>query len=203
MRCISSMPAGMPAGTCPRGKQASCPTQSFTKRIQSLTEKANLCFARSTILISQCNSVCTLSNSVSSSTASLRALHQAAGARQTLAIAVSMSSRYKSFRRRSSRTDRPAECRGQDQAVEVHTLPSTSGGCCWPRSRSARSWCGRYSRGARSRASSGTGRPGRGWGDVITALHFDPDGRLSFTWLRGPDRVAVSERQSIPSAAAQ
>jgi len=40
-------------------------------------------------------------------------------------------------------------------------------------------------------------------GDSITALHFDPDGRLSFTWLRGPDRVAVSERQSIPSAAAQ
>jgi hypothetical protein len=45
--------------------------------------------------------------------------------------------------------------------------------------------------------------PGAWLGDVITALHFDPDGRLSFTWLRGPDRVAVSERQSIPSAAAQ
>ena len=45
--------------------------------------------------------------------------------------------------------------------------------------------------------------PGMWLGDSITALHFDPDGRLSFTWLRGPDRVAVSERQSIPSAAAR
>jgi hypothetical protein len=44
--------------------------------------------------------------------------------------------------------------------------------------------------------------PGGWLGDVITALHFDPDGRLSFTWLRGPDRAAVSERLSIPAAAA-
>jgi len=36
-------------------------------------------------------------------------------------------------------------------------------------------------------------------GDVITALHFDPDGRLSLTWLRGTERVAVSERVSVPS----
>jgi len=36
-------------------------------------------------------------------------------------------------------------------------------------------------------------------GDVITALHFDPDGRLSFTWLRGTDRTPVSERVSVPS----
>jgi hypothetical protein len=45
--------------------------------------------------------------------------------------------------------------------------------------------------------------PGMWLGDSITSLHFDPDGRLSFTWLRGSDRVAVSERQSIPSSAAQ
>ena len=36
-------------------------------------------------------------------------------------------------------------------------------------------------------------------GDVVTALRFDPDGRLAFTWLRGKDRVPVSERVSIPS----
>ena len=36
-------------------------------------------------------------------------------------------------------------------------------------------------------------------GDVIIALHFDPDGRLSLTWLRGAERVAVSERVSVPS----
>ncbi len=36
-------------------------------------------------------------------------------------------------------------------------------------------------------------------GDVITALHFDPDGRLSFTWLRGKERAPVSERVSVPS----
>jgi len=36
-------------------------------------------------------------------------------------------------------------------------------------------------------------------GDVIAALHFDADGRLSFTWLRGKERVPVSERVSIPS----
>ena len=36
-------------------------------------------------------------------------------------------------------------------------------------------------------------------GDAITALRFDPDGRLSFTWLRGVERVPVSERVSVPS----
>jgi hypothetical protein len=40
-------------------------------------------------------------------------------------------------------------------------------------------------------------------GDAITALQFDPDGRLSFTWLRDADRAAVSERLTIPSAAAR
>lgn len=36
-------------------------------------------------------------------------------------------------------------------------------------------------------------------GDAVTALRFDPDGRLSFTWLRGAERTPVSERLSIPS----
>ncbi|MDP2626940.1 MAG: hypothetical protein Q8Q58_08550 [Candidatus Rokubacteria bacterium] len=36
-------------------------------------------------------------------------------------------------------------------------------------------------------------------GDVVTTLRFDPDGRLSFTWLRGSERAPVSERVSIPS----
>ena len=36
-------------------------------------------------------------------------------------------------------------------------------------------------------------------GDAIPKLSFDPDGRLSFTWLRGPERVPVSERVSVPS----
>src|SRR5262245_34665736 len=39
-------------------------------------------------------------------------------------------------------------------------------------------------------------------GDVVSAVRFDPDGRLSFTWLRGPDRAPVSERLSIPSVSA-
>jgi len=38
-------------------------------------------------------------------------------------------------------------------------------------------------------------------GDAITGLHFDPDARLSLTWLRGPERALVSERLSIPSFA--
>ncbi len=36
-------------------------------------------------------------------------------------------------------------------------------------------------------------------GDVVTTLRFDPDGRLSFTWLRGTERAPVSERVSVPS----
>jgi hypothetical protein len=34
---------------------------------------------------------------------------------------------------------------------------------------------------------------------AITALHFDPDGRLTFTWLKGAERTPVTERVSIPS----
>ena len=36
-------------------------------------------------------------------------------------------------------------------------------------------------------------------GDAIVALSFDPDGRLSLTWLRGTERTPVSERVSVPS----
>jgi hypothetical protein len=35
--------------------------------------------------------------------------------------------------------------------------------------------------------------------DAITDLHFDPDGRLTFTWLRGKERTPVTERVSVPS----
>jgi len=41
--------------------------------------------------------------------------------------------------------------------------------------------------------------PGFWVGAAITALHFDPDGRLAFTWLRGRERVPVTERLSVPS----
>ena len=34
---------------------------------------------------------------------------------------------------------------------------------------------------------------------VLTDLHFDPDGRLTFTWLRGQHRTPVTERLSVPS----
>jgi hypothetical protein len=33
----------------------------------------------------------------------------------------------------------------------------------------------------------------------LTDLHFDPDGRLTFTWLKGKDRTPVTERVSVPS----
>ena len=36
---------------------------------------------------------------------------------------------------------------------------------------------------------------------AVTALRFDPDGRLSFSWLAGPERRTVSERVSVPSVA--
>lgn len=39
--------------------------------------------------------------------------------------------------------------------------------------------------------------PGPWLGDAITQLRFDPDGRMSFTWLRGAAREPVSERVSI------
>jgi hypothetical protein len=35
--------------------------------------------------------------------------------------------------------------------------------------------------------------------NALTEIHFDPDGRLTFTWLKGKDRIAVTERVSVPS----
>jgi hypothetical protein len=35
--------------------------------------------------------------------------------------------------------------------------------------------------------------------DVVTGVRFDPDGRLAFTWLRGEERVPVTERVVVPS----
>lgn len=36
-------------------------------------------------------------------------------------------------------------------------------------------------------------------GDTISSARFDPDGRLALTWLKGTERVPVTERISIPS----
>ncbi|PYM59519.1 MAG: hypothetical protein DMD77_04265 [Candidatus Rokuibacteriota bacterium] len=41
--------------------------------------------------------------------------------------------------------------------------------------------------------------PGLTAGSAITAIHFDPDGRLSFTWLKGAERTSVSERVTVPT----
>ena len=38
-------------------------------------------------------------------------------------------------------------------------------------------------------------------GDAITVIRFDPDGRLTLTWLRGPARERVTERVTVPSIA--
>ena len=35
--------------------------------------------------------------------------------------------------------------------------------------------------------------------DALTAIRFDPDGRLTFTWLKRPDRAPITERVSVPS----
>lgn len=43
--------------------------------------------------------------------------------------------------------------------------------------------------------------PGLSAGQAITEARFDPDGRLSMTWLKGPDRAPVSERVTVPSFA--
>jgi hypothetical protein len=41
--------------------------------------------------------------------------------------------------------------------------------------------------------------PGPRLEPALTAIHFDPDGRLSFTWLKGPERTPLSERVTVPS----
>jgi len=43
--------------------------------------------------------------------------------------------------------------------------------------------------------------PGLALGEAITQIRFDPDGRLSLTWLKGPDRTPMSERVTVPSFA--
>ena len=43
--------------------------------------------------------------------------------------------------------------------------------------------------------------PGLSAREAVTTARFDPDGRLTFTWLAGPDRRAVTERVTIPSTA--
>jgi hypothetical protein len=43
--------------------------------------------------------------------------------------------------------------------------------------------------------------PGLSVGEAIKEIHFDPDGRLTFTWLKGPARDRVSERVTVPSFA--
>ncbi len=41
--------------------------------------------------------------------------------------------------------------------------------------------------------------PGPSLEPALTALHFNPDGRLTIEWLKGAERTPVSERISIPS----
>ena len=43
--------------------------------------------------------------------------------------------------------------------------------------------------------------PGLTAGQAITDARFDPDGRLTLTWLKGPDRTPVTERVTVPSFA--
>jgi hypothetical protein len=41
--------------------------------------------------------------------------------------------------------------------------------------------------------------PGLPLREALTAIHFDPDGRLTITWLSGASRAAITERISVPS----
>ena len=43
--------------------------------------------------------------------------------------------------------------------------------------------------------------PGLSVGLAIREIRFDPDGRLTFTWLNGPARAPISERVTVPSLA--
>jgi len=43
--------------------------------------------------------------------------------------------------------------------------------------------------------------PGLSSAEAITQLRFEPDGRLSLTWLQGSGRVLVTERVTVPSLA--
>ena len=41
--------------------------------------------------------------------------------------------------------------------------------------------------------------PGPSLEPALTTIHFDPDGRLTFTWLKGNDRTPTTERVSVPT----
>jgi hypothetical protein len=41
--------------------------------------------------------------------------------------------------------------------------------------------------------------PGLSVREAITAMHFDADGRLTFTWLAGTERRPTTERVTVPS----
>jgi hypothetical protein len=41
--------------------------------------------------------------------------------------------------------------------------------------------------------------PGPSLTSALTEIHFSPDGRLTFTWLKGKDRTPITERVSVPS----
>lgn len=43
--------------------------------------------------------------------------------------------------------------------------------------------------------------PGLTAAEAIKEIRFDPDGRLSLTWLKGPGRAPVTERVTVPSIA--
>lgn len=43
--------------------------------------------------------------------------------------------------------------------------------------------------------------PGLTASEAIEEIRFDPDGRLSFTWLKGVQRTLVAERVTVPSFA--
>jgi hypothetical protein len=43
--------------------------------------------------------------------------------------------------------------------------------------------------------------PGLSTAEAITQLRFEPDGRLSLTWLQGSGRAPVTERVTVPSLA--
>ena len=43
--------------------------------------------------------------------------------------------------------------------------------------------------------------PGLSVGQAIKEIRFDPDGRLTFTWLKGPGHLPQTERVSVPSLA--
>jgi hypothetical protein len=60
----------------------------------------------------------------------------------------------------------------------------TRGGCCWLLPRTALSLVRQVFSGREVARIERPWAPSRWLGEVVTALRFDPDGRLSFTWLR-------------------